>query len=269
MTETMQKTKQHRGSRWVVLIIFLVLLGVWLALTPPGLLGKLDAIGYAVCHRIDGRSYHIGERQVPLCVRCTGMYLGAMLSIIFQLAQGRKGKYPPLKTILVMGLLALAFALDGVNSYLRLFPIMPGVYESQNWLRLVTGMGMGLAIGAAIVPAFHQTMWQSWEDRSGLGSWKQLALLLLLAAGLSLLVLTESIYVMVPAAIISALGVYLLLAMIYAMVWAMLSKKDNTYKHYKELWRPLLGGALIALLQIAAFDLGRYLLTGTWSGFNL
>ena len=61
----------------------------------------------------------------------------------------------------------------------------------------------------------------------------------------------------------------LLLAMIYAMVWAMLSKKDNTYKHYKELWRPLLGGALIALLQIAAFDFARYLLTGTWSGFNL
>jgi len=76
-------------------MFFLVLLGVWLALTPPGLLGKLDAIGYAVCHRIDARSYHIGERQVPLCVRCTGMYLGAMLSIIFQLVQGRKGNTRP------------------------------------------------------------------------------------------------------------------------------------------------------------------------------
>ena len=95
MTETPPTPKQQRSIPWVVIMFFLVLLGVWLALTPPGLLGKLDAIGYAVCHRIDARSYHIGERQVPLCVRCTGMYLGAMLSIIFQLVQGRKGNTRP------------------------------------------------------------------------------------------------------------------------------------------------------------------------------
>jgi hypothetical protein len=60
-------------SSWRLLIVTafgLVLLG-WLINTPAGLLGKADAIGYAVCHRIDLRSFFIGERQFPLCMRCS------------------------------------------------------------------------------------------------------------------------------------------------------------------------------------------------------
>ena len=60
----------------------LVFLG-FLMVAPPGLLGKADALGYAVCHRIDARSFHIGTRQLPLCARCSGMYLGALLGLVF------------------------------------------------------------------------------------------------------------------------------------------------------------------------------------------
>ena len=60
----------------VVIILVGILLLVWLYLTPPGLFGKADAIGYSVCHQIDLRSFHIGERQFPLCARCTGQFLG-------------------------------------------------------------------------------------------------------------------------------------------------------------------------------------------------
>ena len=35
-----------------LILLLGILLVVWLILTPPGLLGKADAIGYAVCHRI-------------------------------------------------------------------------------------------------------------------------------------------------------------------------------------------------------------------------
>lgn len=255
--------------KWLLLALFLILAGVWLALTPPGVWGKLWAIGYGVCHQIAARSLHFHDQQAPLCMRCTGMYLGAVLGIIFQLVQGKLGKYPPLKTILVMALFVLAFVLDGVNSYIHFFPSAPGLYASSNTLRLLTGMGMGLAISAAIAPAFHQTMWEIWDERSGLDSWKQLGLLILLAAGLALLVLTESTWVVLPAALISTLGVYALLTLIYSMVWAMILDKQNAYTAYRQLLTPLLGGMLTALLQIALFDLGRYLLTGTWAGFNL
>ena len=67
--------------RKILVITALVLLVTWFWYTPAGLLGKADAVGYAVCHRIDVRSFHLGDRQIPVCARCTGQYLGAMLSL--------------------------------------------------------------------------------------------------------------------------------------------------------------------------------------------
>jgi hypothetical protein len=58
-------------GRGLLIIAFIAVLLAGLWATPPGLLGKADAIGYAVCHRIDLRSFHLGDRQLPLCARCT------------------------------------------------------------------------------------------------------------------------------------------------------------------------------------------------------
>ena len=49
----------------------------------PGLLGKLDAVGYAVCHRLDSHSLHVGSLQLPLCARCTGEFNAAAIGLIF------------------------------------------------------------------------------------------------------------------------------------------------------------------------------------------
>jgi hypothetical protein len=37
------------------------LLLIWLILTPSGLLGKSDAVGYSVCHRFPSHSYFLGS----------------------------------------------------------------------------------------------------------------------------------------------------------------------------------------------------------------
>src|SRR5512135_3248394 len=85
MEETVPRTRLfHILGRWGLAMAAVLLFGGWLLNTPPGLLGKADAVGYSVCHRIDARSFHIGNRQLPLCVRCTGMYLGAMLGLVYQ-----------------------------------------------------------------------------------------------------------------------------------------------------------------------------------------
>jgi len=269
MDDNQSKSVSKFPWKWILLGILCAAVIIWLRLTPPGLLGKADAIGYAVCHRIDSHSLHIGERQMPLCVRCSGMYLGAMLGLIYQFIQGKKGAYPPLKTIIIMAVLVLAFAIDGSNSYIHFFPGVNGLYEPQTWSRMVTGMGMGLAMAAAVVPAFHQTVWRSWKEVSGLTSWKQLGLLFVLAGLTILAALSESAWLLYPLALISSAGVPVLLTMIYSMVLVMIFKKENFYERFDQMWMPLMGGALIALLQIGAFDLVRYLWTGTWAGFNL
>ena len=84
------------GKGALILAVGLLVLG-WLLNTPEGLLGKADAVGYAVCHRLDFRSFHLGERQLPLCARCSGMYLGAVLGIGYlSVFSRRKAGFPGL-----------------------------------------------------------------------------------------------------------------------------------------------------------------------------
>jgi uncharacterized membrane protein len=256
-------------SKLLFAAVGLLLLG-WLLDTPPGLLGKADAIGYAVCHRIDVRSYHLGVRQIPLCARCTGMYLGAMLGLVYQDLVGRRRVgTPPIRVIVVLVGLVLAFAFDGINSYLSLFPGFPHLYEPQNWLRLLTGTGMGLAITAALFPAFNLTIWHQVDKRPSLVGLKSLALLFVAALAIDLIVLSENPLLLYPLALISAAGVLVLLTMVYSMVWVMMLNTENHYTLIQQLILPLTAGFGSAMVQIILLDVGRYLLTGTWDGFHI
>jgi uncharacterized membrane protein len=259
---------EKRTVKWLVFAMAAALLIAWLVETPAGLLGKADAIAYAVCHRIAVRSFIIGERQDPLCARCTGMYLGALVGLAFQHFQGRRGLIPTLKYILAFGPLVLAFGFDGVNSYLHLFPGAPGLYQPSNWLRLVTGTGMGLAMAAVLAPAFRQTVWTTWDQRPAFGGWKEFGLLFGLAAIVDLLVLTENPLLEYPLALISVLGVMTILGLVYCMVLVMAFKAENRFQRLSELVIYLTGGATVALLQIALLDAARFWLTGTWQGFH-
>lgn len=256
-------------ERLALVAVGLLLIG-WLLNTPAGLLGKADAVGYAVCHRIDGRSFHLGDRQIPLCARCTGMYLGAILALAYQHWIGRRrAGAPPARVIIVVAGLALGFVVDGLNSYLSLFPGFPGLYEPRNWLRLLTGSGMGVAISAALYPAFNQTVWRQVDNRPTLPGLRVLAGLLIAVGGVDVIVLSENPLLLYPLALASAAGVLVLLSIVYSMVWVMVLNAENQSVILRELWFPLLAGFGSALLQIVLLDIGRYLLTGTWDGFHI
>jgi hypothetical protein len=88
-----------------------------------------------------------------------------MLGLAYQaLTRKRAGGFPPSSVWVVYGFFVLAFALDGGNSYLHLFPGVTGLYEPQNWLRLLTGTGMGLVVAGILYPAFNQTVWKDWKN---------------------------------------------------------------------------------------------------------
>lgn len=156
------ETKPIRESfqnilRWFVPIAAALAFAAWMYLSPEGALGKLDAIGYAVCHRIDARSFHIDDRQLPLCARCTGEFYAAGVALIFQVfVSGKRSKLPSRGIIAVLVLFFLAFGIDGSNSYLYLLKQtsqgaldkIPNLYIPNNILRLFTGSGMGIALAA-------------------------------------------------------------------------------------------------------------------------
>jgi uncharacterized membrane protein len=258
------------GQSWkkILFLAVLLIVMIWMWETPSGLLGKADAIGFAICHRIDARSFHLGERQLPLCARCTGMYLGALLGLIYQASFSHKRSgTAPWKVLIVLGVLALAFAGDGLNSYLSLFPGAPTVYTPNNLLRLLTGTGMGITLSVILFPAFNQSVWKDWDARPAIGGFCSLSALLALSLLVDALVLTENPLILYPLALLSVLGSISLLTMVYTMIWLIVLRAENKYLRFSELVFPLIAGFGIALLQIGALDLVRFLLTGSWDGF--
>jgi uncharacterized membrane protein len=270
-TEPQARLRLSLGKGGLVLTAALLLVG-WLLNTPPGMLGKADAVGYAVCHRISERSFHIGDRQLPLCVRCTGMYLGAMLGLIYQVVLApRRGRMLSWRAWLPLSLLVVAFGVDGLNSYAHLIPALnlPSLYEPQHWLRLLTGTGMGLVMMIALYPVFNQTVWRDWIDLPVFTGWRPWAGLFGLALALDGLAWTQNPLVLYPLAYITAGGVVIILSMTYSMVWLMLFRRENRIHLPRQLFWPLLAGFITTLAQIIALDFVRYLITGTWGGISL
>lgn len=268
-----QEDPQVRSKTPLMLILGIVL-GVlvlaWLINTPLGLLGKADALGYAVCHRIELRSFHLGERALPLCARCSGMYLGALLGLLVQSWFGRKrAEFPPKAVLWLMGLFLLAFGIDGINSTVQLLREGRGLlYTTTNLSRLITGTGVGIGMSLLLLPAFHQTVWLDYKDSRVIQNTREFFTLLGLAVLLDLMLLSNSPLLLYPLALLSGAGVLLILTMVYTMATLMLLKKENLFKNWRELWPYLALGFIFALSQIALIDYGRYALTHTWTGFG-
>lgn len=262
-------------ASWVVPIAAIAAVIAWFIIAPEGALGKLDAIGYAVCHRIDVRSFQIDDRQLPLCARCTGEFYAAGLTLLFQaIVSGKRSKLPSRGVMAVLFGFFVAFGLDGTNSYIYLLKQtaqgglaqLPNLYVPNNVLRLFTGSGMGIALAAMLYPVINQSLWRTLDDRPAL-EWKQLGILVAGIIGINLLILTDSPIVLYPIAYISALGTLSLLVIVFGLLWTIIMKQDNTFEHPRQLWLAFASGLTLALLLILSIDLVRLQFTGTWNGF--
>lgn len=270
MPDTENRSQKSKNARLIGLVFLLVvLLWIWLSNTPEGILGKADATAYAVCHRIENRSFTLGDRAFPLCIRCSGMYLGALLGLIYMtILQPRRGGVPKPWVLAVLAGFALAFVLDGVNSFLDLINNELSFYPPQHIVRMLTGMGMGLVLSVLVYVGFNQTIWKEWDARPVLDSWRSFLGLMGLALLLVILVWIQNPLILYPLALISVAGVWTVLTLVYTMIWLLFTRRDNLFTEPRQLVIPLLAGFGTALLQIMVFDLVRFILTGTWSGFQ-
>lgn len=93
-----------------------------------------------ICHRIPERSFHIRGHQFPVCARCTGFYISLMSYFIY--AHYNYVDYSIWTTLLAVCLLIPAF-IDGFTQFTF-------KRQSNNTLRLITGLAGGLGLGILI-----------------------------------------------------------------------------------------------------------------------
>ena len=244
----------------------------FIIVTPADFLSKTKMVGYAVCHQIRSHSFVIGGRQLPLCARCTGTFVGALIGLFGQmvvLRRRRSGAFPPAVVIALLVLFIGLMGFDGLNSYLTFFPSLPHLYEPRNWLRLTTGTLYGVAMSGIVYPAVGLTLWRSPDPKPAISGPRDLGVLLALGLGLVSLVLTEWGILLYPLALLSAVGVLALLTCVNTILVTMLARKENTMGSWRDATPALLAGLTLSLIQIALIGTVRYLITGTLDGIPL
>jgi hypothetical protein len=82
-----------------VLWALLVVASPWLAAMPAVGGAYLSACAYGfgalVCHQRPERSFHVAGVQLPVCARCTGLYVSAAIGIVFAWARSRSSPALP------------------------------------------------------------------------------------------------------------------------------------------------------------------------------
>lgn len=258
-----------RQATLLALTALVVVLTAFIFNAPSGLLGKADAVGYAICHRISVRSFFVGEVQMPLCARCTGIYLGVVLGVVCMAALGRwrAGTMAPARVMVAAVLFITVMGIDGVNSYLTLIPGLPHAYEPQNWLRLVTGLLTGIAVSGLMYPVFNQTLWRRWQDTPIIGGLVELLGLVVAAGIVGALVLSDIPLLLFPLALLSSFGVVMLMTMTNSVIFMLATRTENKAADWRGALVPVAAGLTVSLSLILLIDVLRYAATGTWDGF--
>lgn len=260
----------RRFGRIVIVLLCALIIGAYVELTPGDLLTQTDWVGYAVCHRIPSHSFFVGGRQLPLCARCTGTFLGALTGLLGQelaLRRRRASEFPPPPILaLLIGFIFLMGA-DGLNSYLSMIPGAPHLYEPQQWLRLITGSLNGLALSSILLPMIHFSLWRNPSPERVIRGWRDLGVLVGMEAGMAALVWIRWPPLLYPLALASAAGVVTMLGTVNTVAVVIFAGRENQYDGWREAAVPLLVGTTLAFLEIGLIDLLRYGMTGTLEGF--
>jgi uncharacterized membrane protein len=240
----------------------LVILLLWIV-APGDLLDKADHVGYAVCHQIPVRSFFFDGRQLPLCARCSGQFLGALLGLALLLAlrRGRAGLLPPTAiTVTLLGFFVI-WAIDGLNSYLTLFPGAPHLYEPSNLLRVLTGGLQGVALITLVLPFFSTTLWANTTQQRVVGRWREVGWLLVIVAVIVLLMSSERDALLYPLALLSVGGTLMLLTMVNTMLLTLALRRANAVQRGRDAAPLLMAGLALGGLEVLAINLLRAWLT--------
>lgn len=234
----------------------------WLHLHPGDLYARSLAIGSSVCHQLPSHSFHSGDLQFPICARCSGLYLGCFIGILYYAFQGRKSGLPARGYLILSLFLTAAWGGDGLNSLISEMLAKPFLYTTTNTTRLITGFGMGLVLCTALMTLFNLTIWKNPRKEPLLGNFWQLPAYIFTTALLgSLLVFADGV-IFRGLAYLSMLTVIAVITALYTIFWVILLKKENTFEKLSALAIYIAVGFATAMLQITLLSALRGWLIG-------
>jgi len=249
---TIEKIKQNTklGILAVLLAAAIFLTWNFLSHSPSGCYAKIFSIGSSVCHQIPSHSFSIGTIQFPVCARCTGLYIGSFIGIVYAFLSGKKISIPKIKYLIFLVILFIFWAGDGLNALISDFLNKPFLYQSSNLSRLITGYGMGLVMSTALVTLFNFTIWKTGIKAPVLENTFQIIGYGILSALSGILIPISGPIVFQAAAYITIFTIVSIITLLYSIFWVIILKKENQFTNWKDIVVYILAGYTTAAGQI-------------------
>jgi hypothetical protein len=180
---------------------------------------------------------------------------------MWALGHRQASNLPPTRVIVLLVGFIASMGVDGLNSYLSFFPNVPHLYEPSNLMRLTTGTLNGLALSIIVLPVFNFTLWREASPDRSIRNFRELAVAMALAALMVLIVQAELDFLLHPLAILSTLGVLVMLTAVNTMIIPIVTRRESMAETWLDALLPLSLGLLATLVEIAGMDLFRLILT--------
>jgi uncharacterized membrane protein len=263
--QTSSEPTTYPASKWSLIpkVLFIgipaAIISLFIAATPPGLWEKARIIGYALCHQLPERSFFFHEHQSPLCARCTGMYLGFLIGLVFLIVRRRthSARMPAAAIVSVLIGFITIMGIDGINSTMSIIPGAPQLYHTTNIHRIVTGTLFGLAMCMLFFPVFSTAIWRQPSGDRSVKNWRELFVMMLTALAIDAVVLTQADWLFYPVTILSIFGPLLLLGFMGAIIVLTMRNLANSVDRWRQLATPLLAGVALGLVLITIMDVFR------------
>jgi uncharacterized membrane protein len=195
------------------------------------LLKVLNFLGGGLCHQRDPRSFGFDGLYMPLCSRCTGIYIGLLFSLVaIVLIERRvKGKFPSVKTVVFAVCAILLMGLDAVVSALKFF-------DSNNYIRFTTGFLAGWFIALILIQLKNILMWKKLVRVPYLNDKKHFIIWILCGIGLIAAFMFSFERLLVFWGVISVIGVIIFVTLILLILFfgtiRGMTNKINSWKSY-------------------------------------
>lgn len=259
------------GVRWSFMFgaVFAVTVAGFL-IVPGSIENKALAALHGLCAQQPTHSFYFGDHRLPFDARMTGIYGGFAVAIGYLIARGRwrHGNVPSVAVTALLGLFVVALGVDGVNSTLQDIGYFHA-YQPRNIYRLATGMMTGTALAVFIWMLIAQVGFAGHARirRSPLNGTRDLAVLVMVEAAVSAIVLTGWSVLRLPLTFI------LMISAVAAVTGLMLSfvllfgRREGRAISTADLAGPATVSLLLALMLIATLGGGRFLLEW-WLGIE-
>jgi ABC-type amino acid transport system permease subunit len=180
------------------------------------------------------------------------------LGLLLALGRRRAAKLPPWPITVALGVFIAIMAVDGLNSmFVDMF--LPHLYTPQNWLRTLTGIGMGTAMAVLLLLILNISLRRDHDDQQRIvGNWLELGGALLIN-GLVLLAIYGNIEIMYwPIAVAAWLGIIGVLYCVNLLLAALFMRYEGIVTRVAQLAKPATFALVFTLIELGALSMMRF-----------